>query len=83
MTVHTLGGWIGFGRERAFEDYALGDKPGKVWSYDRGPTRVADWFFDHCKDGFAVQGSAPAASFARYEADFRRVAESVRSAACR
>jgi hypothetical protein len=66
--------------ERAFEDYDLGDKPAKVWSYDRGPTRVVDWLFDQCGDGFAVQGSAPAAGFGRYEAVFQRVAESVRSA---
>lgn len=67
-------------RELTFKADDLGDVAGKEWRYDRGATRVVDWFFDHCGDGFAVQGTAPAATFARYEAAFRRVAESVVSA---
>lgn len=66
-------------RALAFKANDLGDAPGKEWSYQRGGTRVVDWFFDECGDGFAVQGTAPAASFARYASAFRRVAESVSS----
>lgn len=66
-------------RELSFKADDLGDSPGKEWSFQRGGTRVVDWFFDECGDGFAVQGTAPAASFTRYAAAFRRVAESVAS----
>jgi hypothetical protein len=69
-------------REHAFEPVALGGRDGYLWDYERSGRRVVDYFLNDCGDGFAVQGAAPAATFAEVQRTFREVAVSLHSTHC-
>ena len=69
-------------QERTFEPVTLGGRDGWMWEYALPGAVVVDYFLNDCGDGYAVQGTAPAASAARLGPRFRQVAESLRSTHC-
>jgi hypothetical protein len=68
--------------EHALEPVTLAGREAYVWEYERAGRRVVDYFLNDCGDGYAVQGTAPAAGFARVAPTFRAVAASLRSTHC-